>query len=49
MLCFDQKRHIKCKKYIPSMDFAKHLRKSDVSEKSKVYYGQFLQDRLHVY
>ena len=29
------------------MDFAKYLRKSDVSENSKVYYGQFLRTELH--
>ena len=28
------------------MDFAKYLRKSDVSENSKVYYGQFLRTEL---
>ena len=28
------------------MDFAEYLRKSDVSENSKVYYGQFLRNRL---
>ena len=29
------------------MDFAEHLRKSDVSENSKVYYGRFLRNGLH--
>ena len=29
------------------MDFAKYLRKSDVLENSKVYYGRRLQNRLH--
>ena len=29
------------------MNFAEHLRKSDVSENSKKYYGQFLQNGLH--
>ena len=29
------------------MDFAEHLRKSDVSENTKVYYGRFLQTGLH--
>ena len=29
------------------MNFAEHLRKSDVSENSKVYYGRFVQNGLH--
>ena len=29
------------------MDFAEHLRKSDVSENSKVYYDRFLRNGLH--
>ena len=29
------------------MDFAEHLRKSDVSENSKVYYGRFLRNGFH--
>ena len=29
------------------MDFSEHPRKSDVSENSKVYYGQFLRNGLH--
>ena len=29
------------------MDFAKYLRKSDVSENSKVYYGRFLRNDFH--
>ena len=33
-----KKRHIKGEKYITPMDFAEHLRKSDVSENRKVYY-----------
>ena len=37
MLCFDQKRHIKGKKYITAIDFGDHLRKSDVSANSKDY------------
>ena len=37
MLCFDKKRQIKGEKHIAPMDFAEHLRKSDVSENSKVY------------
>ena len=29
------------------MDFAEYLRKSDVSENSKIYYGRFLRNGLH--
>ena len=29
------------------MKFAEYLRKPEVSEKSKVYYGLFLRNRLH--
>ena len=29
------------------MDFAEHLRKSDVSENSQVYYGRFLRNELY--
>ena len=29
------------------MDFAEHLRKSDVSEHSKVYYDRLLRYELH--
>ena len=48
MLCFDKKGHINNEKYITPMDFAEHLIKSDVSEKSsKVYYGRFLRNGLH--
>ena len=32
-----QKRHTKCEKQIAQMDFQDYLRKSDVSENSKVY------------
>ena len=39
--------HTKGGKHIVSMDFAEYLRKSDVSENSKVYYGRFLQNELH--
>ena len=43
-----KKRHIKGDmKWIAQMDFAKYLRKSDVSENSKVHYGRFLQNGLH--
>ena len=47
MLFFDAKRHIKGEKQIDSMGFAEHLRKLDVSENSKVYYGRFLRNGLH--
>ena len=33
-----KKRHTKGEKHITPMDFAEHLRKSDVSENRKVYY-----------
>ena len=42
-----KKRHMKGEKHIAQMDFAKYLRKSDVSENSKVYYGRFLRIELH--
>ena len=42
-----EKRHIKGEKDITRMNFAEHLRKSDVSENGKVYYGRFLQNGLH--
>ena len=42
-----KKRHIKGGDYITPMDFAEHLRKSDVSENSKVCYGRFLRNGLH--
>ena len=29
------------------MDFAEYFRKPDVSENSKVYYGQFLRNGFH--
>ena len=35
-------RYIKGEKHIAEMDFAEYLRKSDFSEKSKVYDGRFL-------
>ena len=34
------------KNVITPMNFAEHLRKSDVSENSKVYHGRFLQNGL---
>ena len=46
MLCFDQKKTAKVEKYITPTTFAKHHRKSDVSENSKVYYRQFLRNGL---
>ena len=42
-----EKRHIKDEKYITPMNFAEHLRKPNVSENSKVYYGRFLRNELH--
>ena len=48
MLClYLSKRHIKGEHHITQMDFAEHLRKSDVSESSKDYYGRFLRNGLH--
>ena len=38
-----RKRHIKGEKHIALKDFAEYLRKSDVSENSKGYYGRFLR------
>ena len=34
-------------KHIALMDFVKYLRKSDVSENSRVYYGRFLRNGLY--
>ena len=42
-----RKRHIKGGKHIAPMDFAEYLRKSDIAENSKVYYGRFLRNGLH--
>ena len=42
-----RKRDIKGRKHIAPMDFAEYLRKSDVSENGKVYYGRFLRNGLH--
>ena len=42
-----KKRHIKGEKHIVQVDFAEYLRKSDVSENSKVCYGRFLRNGLH--
>ena len=47
MLRYKKKKRIKGEKYITPMDFEEHLRKSDVSENSKVYYGRFLQNELY--
>ena len=46
MLLFSEKKHIKGGKYITPMDFVEYLRKSLVSENSKVYYGRFLRNGL---
>ena len=43
-----EKRHIKGGKHIAPGDFAKYLRESDVSENSKVYYGRFIGNGVHV-
>ena len=42
-----KKRRIKGEKYITPMDLTEHLRKLDVSEVSKLYYGWFLRNRLY--
>ena len=42
-----KKRHIKGEKHIAPMDFAEYLRKSDISENRKFYYGRFLRNGLH--
>ena len=34
-------------KHTAPIDFAEYLRKPDVSDNSKVYYGRFLQIELH--
>ena len=34
---------MKGEKHIAAMDFGEYLRKLDVSEKSKVYYGNFME------
>ena len=47
VMFWSKKRHIKGQKHIASMDFPKHLRKSDFSENSKVYNGRFLWNGLH--
>ena len=38
---------MKSKKHIAPVDSTEYLRKSDVSQKCKVYYGQFLGNELH--
>ena len=40
-----RKRHIRVGKHIAPMDFADYLRKSDVSENSKVYSGQAISTK----
>ena len=48
MLLLIRKRHTKGGKHIAPMDFAEYLRKSDVSENSKVYYESlFLRNGIH--
>ena len=42
-----KKRHIKGEKHIAQIDFAEYLTKSDVSENSKGYQGQFLLNGFH--
>ena len=42
-----KKRHIKGRKYVAPINFAEYLNKLEISENSKVYYEQFLQNRLH--
>ena len=42
-----RKIDIKGGKHSVPMDFAEYLRKSDVSEIGKVYYGRFLPNGLH--
>ena len=41
------KRYIEGEKYIALMYFEKYLRKSDISENSKVERDKFLQNGLH--
>ena len=47
MLCFDYKKTYQRWKHIALMDFAEYIRKPNVSENSKVYYGWFLRNGLH--
>ena len=47
MLCFDLKNGISKMKNTLQMDFAEYLRKSEVLENSKIYYGRFLRNGLH--
>ena len=41
-----RKRHIRGGKHIASMDFADYLRKSEVSESSKIYSGRAISTKL---
>ena len=41
------KKDINCEKHLTPMDLKENLRKSDVLENSKVYYGRFPQNGLH--
>ena len=40
-------KKIKGEKHIASLDFAEHLKKSDVLETSKVYYSRYLRNGLY--
>ena len=42
-----KKRHVEGEKHITPIDFAEYLRKSNVSENGKVYYGRFLRNGIH--
>ena len=42
-----KKKMHRSEKSVTPMGFAKYLRKLDVSENSKVYYGRFLRNGLH--
>ena len=41
-----RKRHIRGGKHIAPMDFADYLRKSEVSESSKIYSGRAISTKL---
>ena len=47
MFWFFKKNHIKGEKHITQMDIAEYIRKLDVSENTKHYYGRFLWNGLH--
>ena len=48
MSCLIIKIQIKGEKHIAVMGFAEYLKKSDVTENSKVYYGRFRGNGLHL-